>query len=156
MARQIYHQNVDVSGKHIEDWLLQNNLKFDEILSAQFALNKLIETNELELIDIRLFGHNIDNGLTINCDISSGLMIVSGCGLHGYFRAANPRKPKVYIILRCTDPAPIQYETAFYLRDAYQPIKNYVQTYPLISKINEAYEKQITYNLQWVIYKICV
>jgi hypothetical protein len=161
MTKQLYSINnqngqtqyTDVSNQHIQEWLLQNKLQLDEVRSAEFFLNKWIESRDFELVDVRMSKYN---GMQINYHPTntSGLMIVSAGVLQGYFRAAN-RKRKLYIIAKCTDPAPVQYENAFYLRDAYQQVKDYVQTYPLISKIDEANEKVITYNSQWVIYKIC-
>ncbi len=156
MTRQLYpkdakNQIADMCDQHVQDWLLQNDYKFDEMLSAQFRLNKWMETNQMELIDVRL--QEDINLMTI--DIACGL-IIHNRNLYCYSVRSNYRKPKTYVILKSTDPAPTQYETAFYLRDAYQPIKNHLQRFPLISKIDEKFEKKVTYNSQWVIYKICV
>ncbi len=62
----------------------------------------------------------------------------------------------MYVITKTTDPIPVKYEKAYYLKDAYKPIRDYVQTYPEISKIDEETEKHIEYNSQWIIYKISV
>jgi hypothetical protein len=76
--------------------------------------------------------------------------------LHGYCIKSNHKKPKIYIIRKTTDPTPPQYDTAFYLRDVYQEIKDYQKKFPLISNIDPEFEKKIQYNSQWVIYKIPV
>lgn len=145
-------EEVDVSIQHINDWLLKNNFNFDKTQAAQFHLNKYMETNELELIDVRLQG---DKDIA-RIDMQSGLMHIVSRSLYGYCVRSNPLKPKQYIILRSKDPAPKQYEKAFYLRDAYQPIKKYAQTFQAISKIEDEFEERITYNSQFVIYKFCM
>lgn len=153
MLRQLYPTNAqgqqtDMSQQHVQEWLSQNDFKFNEILLAQLRLNKFMSNRQCELINIR-----IDNNYHPKIS-STGGFTFSDCMLHGYHRCSNPKKPKIYLILRTTDPAPNQYDQAFYPRDAYQPIRDKLQMYPLISKIDENFEKKIAYNSQWVIYKI--
>ncbi len=157
-----YVMYTDNSAQHIQNWLLENKLQFDEIKSAEFHLNKWTETSKYELVDVQIqsdvnrndkMHKNIDHyGYSYNpSDFSH---IVSGA-LNGYFRAANPRKKKMYVIARSTDSVPAKYEKAYYLKDAYKPIREYIESYPAISKIDEETEKHIVYNSQWIIYKIC-
>jgi hypothetical protein len=59
MQIQLYSRNsqndaYDNSTKHINDWLVQNDLKFDDVLSAQYRLNRWIANSECELINIGL------------------------------------------------------------------------------------------------------
>lgn len=150
------------SQRHIQNWLLENKLQFDEIKSAEFLLNKWIETSKKDLVDVQIHSGNNRMHKYIDCNEYSYdpnplnfSHIVSGT-LFGYFRAANPRKKKAYVIAKSTDPVPVKYEKAYYLKDAYKPIRDYVLTFPAISNINEETEKHIAYISQWVIYKICI
>jgi hypothetical protein len=145
-------------GKHIRNWLQQNKLEFNEIRSAEYCLNKFTDDKGLELLNVRSHNTNkIDIVSEYEIDRSrlSKLRMITTDVLHGYFRKANPRKQMIYIIAKCTDPAPTVYEAVIYLRDAYKHTKNCVEEYPLISEVCEKNKELVAYNSQWVIYKIC-
>lgn len=97
----------DNSDQHIQKWIVENNLRFDEIKSAEIHLNIWIEENEYELIDIRvtqyhrLFYRNIS---VYTAGDPSNMSMIYGDKLSGYFRAANPHKKYIYIIAKSTDP----------------------------------------------------
>jgi hypothetical protein len=153
-----HEKHNDNSGQHIQQWLLENNLQFDEIKSAEFHLNKWMEDSSCELVEIQTYNYSKIHIFIDHHRYSpnpSKLSHVSPGTLHGCVRAANPRKKKIYLIAKSTDPRPAKYEKAYYLKDAYQPIRDYVKTYSVISVIDEETEKHIQYNSQWVIYKIC-
>lgn len=119
------------------NWLQQN--KWDEVQTAEYNLNFFTEENELELLSLRFD------------DIHKKS---SSKNLYGYFRPISRKKILFYTIAKHMDPPPIKYETAFYLRDAYQ-CKKECKLIDLTTIDNDV-KKCIEYNSQWVIYKICV
>jgi hypothetical protein len=142
---------------------MENNLQFNEITTAEFYLNRYLEIENIELVDVRIkcfdpyyYGESIHSDTLGRRFDPLKFSRISAGRLTGYFRARDPRKKKIYKIARISDPEPIEYEEAYYLKDCYQPIKDYVATYPAISKIDPETWRHIEYNSQWVIYKICI
>ena len=94
-----YQKYTDNSNQHIQNWLSDNKLIFDEIKSAEFYLNKWIEISKYELVDVQIHSDVNYNdkmhkniGLYECSDNPSNFSQILPGTLFGYFRAANPRK----------------------------------------------------------------
>lgn len=164
----------DHSEKYIKNWLFKNNSdksglfkknpEFDEIKLAEIHLNKMIEDNELELVNLGVKPHfnrkDRDRLVSRYADprdiLRDEMSMVYDHKLWGYFRAADSNRRKIYIIARSEDPAPSKYESMYILSDVYQQFKDHSLSFPKISTVASYDEEIIAYNSRLVIYKISV
>lgn len=154
--------STGTSTKYVQDWVLKNFPKFNEMKKAEFLLNKFMEESDLELINVSAktyFYKNENNDYPRYCIpydlIRERNSLIYDHHLFGYFSTTIPGQNYIYIISSILDPPPAKYEYEFRLCDIYKIMKEQIQTHQTLSQISTKSEKIIEYISKFVIYKIC-